>query len=80
MLAERVQEWTREWREEGREEGRKEGREEGEAIMLARLLQHRFDDVPTWAYDKIAKADLPTLEGWSLRILDADSLDTVFQQ
>ncbi|MEO5330202.1 MAG: DUF4351 domain-containing protein [Magnetococcus sp. THC-1_WYH] len=63
---------------EGHKEGRKEGRKEGEAALLLRLLQRRFGTVPTWANGKIANADLPTLEAWSLRFVDAQSLDEVF--
>ncbi|MBF0185842.1 MAG: Rpn family recombination-promoting nuclease/putative transposase [Magnetococcales bacterium] len=70
-----------EGREEGREEGRKEGEQSGEkrgkAEMLTRLLQHRFGDLPPWASQKIADADLATLENWSLRILDAPTLESV---
>ena len=57
---------------------RQEGRQEGEGAMLLRQLQRRFGDTPAWAKDKIANADLPTLEEWSLRILDAQSLEDVF--
>ena len=71
MLAETVQEWTKEWREEGEQKG--------EARMLSRQLQRRFGDTPAWARDKIAKADLPALEEWSLQILDAQSLEDVFE-
>ena len=42
-----------------------------------RLLQRRFGDLPTWASQKIADADLSTLEEWSLRILDATTLESV---
>ncbi|MBF0096951.1 MAG: hypothetical protein HQM04_09070 [Magnetococcales bacterium] len=45
--------------------------------MLTRLLQHRFGDLPPWASQKIANADLSTLEIWSLRILDAPTLESV---
>ena len=58
--------------------GKERGIQEGEARMLSRQLQRRFRDVPSWANDKIAKADLPTLEEWSLRILDAQSLEDIF--
>ena len=53
--------------------------QKGKAEMLSSLLQHRFKDVPTWTHDKITKADLPTLEEWSLRMLDAKSLKDVFE-
>ncbi|MBF0141605.1 MAG: DUF4351 domain-containing protein, partial [Magnetococcales bacterium] len=56
----------------------KRGVKKGEAMMLTRLLQRRFGTVPDWANEKIAKADLPSLENWSLRIFDAQSLDDVF--
>ncbi|MBF0437466.1 MAG: DUF4351 domain-containing protein [Magnetococcales bacterium] len=55
-----------------------ESRQEGEAAILTRLLQRRFGTVPDWANEKIAKADLSSLEDWSLRIFDAQSLDDVF--
>ncbi|MBF0584998.1 MAG: DUF4351 domain-containing protein [Magnetococcales bacterium] len=49
----------------------------GETALLIRLLQCRFGNLPVWATDKIAKADLSTLEEWSLRILDATTLESV---
>ncbi len=54
------------------------GRHDGEAKMLTRLLQRRFGTVPDWASEKIAEADLSSLEEWSLRIFDAQSLNEVF--
>ncbi len=64
-------------RQEGQREGRREGEKEGEAKILTRQLQRRFGDLPPWASQKIADADLSTLEEWSLRILDAPTLDGV---
>ncbi len=58
--------------------GEQRGRQVGEAAMLTRQLQRRFGIVPEWASEKIAKADLSSLEAWSLRIFDAQSLDEVF--
>ena len=55
------------------------GEQKGEARMLSRQLQRRFREVPIWVSDKIAKADLSSLEEWSLRILDAKSLEDVFE-
>ena len=63
--------------EKGRQKGRQEGEQIGEAKILTRQLQRRFGDLPTWASDTIAKADLPSLEAWSLRILDALTLEGV---
>ncbi len=58
--------------------GRHEGEQIGEAKILTRQLQRRFGTVPDWAHEKTAKADLSSLEEWSLRIFDAQSLDDVF--
>ena len=57
---------------------RQESEQKGEAKILTRLLQRRFGNLPEWANDKIAKAELPSLEEWSLRIFDAQSLDDLF--
>ncbi|MEO5330013.1 MAG: DUF4351 domain-containing protein [Magnetococcus sp. THC-1_WYH] len=54
------------------------GEQRGRATMLASLLQHRFGTVPEWASEKIAKAEVPSLEAWGLRIFDAQSLGDVF--
>ncbi len=62
----------------GEQRGRQEGEKNGEVKSLIRLLQRRFGTVPDWAKEKIAKAELPTLEDWSLRIFEAHSLDDVF--
>ncbi|MBF0582839.1 MAG: DUF4351 domain-containing protein [Magnetococcales bacterium] len=47
------------------------------ATILTRQLQRRFGDLPPWASQKIADAKLSTLEDWSLRILDATTLESV---
>ena len=64
-------------RMDGKQEGRQEGEHIGEAKILTSQLQRRFGDLPAWASDKIAKADLSTLEEWSLRILDAPTIESV---
>ncbi|MBF0440039.1 MAG: DUF4351 domain-containing protein [Magnetococcales bacterium] len=58
--------------------GEERGRQKGEATMLTRLLQRRFGNLPVWVSEKITIADQPTLEEWSLRLFDAQSLDAVF--
>jgi len=63
---------------EGERKGRQEGLQKGEGAMLLRLLQQRFDEVPTWARDKISKANLPALEAWGFRFVNAKSLKEVF--
>ncbi|MBF0435201.1 MAG: DUF4351 domain-containing protein, partial [Magnetococcales bacterium] len=59
---------------------RRDSRQEGQAAMLTSLLQRRFGSVPDWANKKITKANLSSLEKWSLRIFDAQSLDDVFSE
>ncbi|MBF0630104.1 MAG: cytosolic protein [Magnetococcales bacterium] len=58
--------------------GEKRGIQIGEAKILMRQLQHRFGPVPDWANEKIAKAEPLSLEAWSLRFVNAQSLDEVF--
>ncbi|MBF0421220.1 MAG: DUF4351 domain-containing protein, partial [Magnetococcales bacterium] len=62
----------------GEQRGEQRGRREEGASILTRLLQRRFGVIPAWANEKITKADLSSLEEWSLRIFDAQSLDDVF--
>ncbi|MBF0627280.1 MAG: DUF4351 domain-containing protein [Magnetococcales bacterium] len=58
--------------------GKLEGKLEGEAALLTRMLQRRFGLLPAWIHEKIAQAELPALEEWSLRIFDAHSLEEIF--
>ncbi|MBF0180416.1 MAG: DUF4351 domain-containing protein [Magnetococcales bacterium] len=60
------------------QDGQLKGEQIGEAKMLIRQLQRRFGAVPAWAGEKIAKATSQSLEEWSLRVLDAQSLEDVF--
>ncbi|HAT51058.1 MAG: Rpn family recombination-promoting nuclease/putative transposase [Nitrospirae bacterium] len=62
----------------GKWEGEQRGEQRGEAKILTRLLCRRFGNLPSWASEKIAAAERPALEDWSLRIFDAQSLDDVF--
>ncbi|MBF0178530.1 MAG: DUF4351 domain-containing protein [Magnetococcales bacterium] len=54
------------------------GEQKGEVKILTRQLQRRFGAVPDWATEKIAKATSQSLEEWSLRFVDAQSLEEVF--
>ncbi|MBF0162340.1 MAG: DUF4351 domain-containing protein [Magnetococcales bacterium] len=66
-----------EGRLEGIQIGEQSGEKKGKAEILTRLLQRRFGTLPPWVSQKIADADLSTLEAWSLRILDASTLDSL---
>lgn len=63
---------------QGEEKGRLEGRQEGEATILQRQLERKFGSLSQDMLDKLHKADSVTLELWSLRILDTNSLDDFF--
>ncbi|MBF0419767.1 MAG: DUF4351 domain-containing protein [Magnetococcales bacterium] len=46
--------------------------------ILTHLLQRRFGIVPDWASERIANAEPSSLEDWSIRIFDAQTLEDVF--
>lgn len=73
MLANRPAEWKQRWTQEGLDKGRREGT----VALLTRQLERRFGALPDSVKDRIAAADTPELEEWSLRVLDAGSLDDV---
>ncbi|MBF0126815.1 MAG: Rpn family recombination-promoting nuclease/putative transposase [Magnetococcales bacterium] len=61
-----------------RQEGEQIGEQKGKTEMLISLLQHRFGSIPDWAKPKISKADPTSLKAWTLRVLDAPTLESVF--
>ena len=69
--------------ERGEKRGEKRGKKLGEevgkkkeaAALLTKQLSHRFGKLPAWAKEKIAAADVRTLERWGLRMLEAESLE-----
>jgi hypothetical protein len=73
------QEGRQEGHREGRQEGRREGIPQGEALILRRQLTRRFGPLPDWAEQALQAAPPERLEALADRILDADSLDSVFR-
>jgi predicted transposase YdaD len=67
-----------EGRAAGLAEGRAEGRAEHAARVLVRLLTRKFGTVPDEARRRIDAAPLERLDIWSERVLDAPTLDAVF--
>ena len=61
------------------EEGKQEGRQKEAVALLCRQLEHRFGALSASARQQIEAADTPTLEAWSLRLLDATSLEEVLR-
>ncbi|MBF0097663.1 MAG: hypothetical protein HQM05_10050 [Magnetococcales bacterium] len=64
----------------GEQRGELRGEKKGKVETLTGQLRRRFGDLPAWATDKIANAELVTLEEWSLRILDAPTLESVLAE
>ena len=63
--------------EQGKQQGRAEGAREEAMSILTRLLERRFGPLTEEAIGKVSAADLATLEDWSLRLLDAHTLEEV---
>ncbi|MEO5328946.1 MAG: Rpn family recombination-promoting nuclease/putative transposase [Magnetococcus sp. THC-1_WYH] len=70
--------WAQMVWQNGEQRGEKRGEQRGEAKILTGQLQRRFGTMPEWVREKIAAAEPSSLEAWSLRIFDAQSLDDVF--
>jgi hypothetical protein len=62
----------------GIEKGRQEGRQEGEAALLKRQLARRFGTLPDAVQVRLTTATIDQLEEWAIKVLDAESLDEVF--
>lgn len=48
--------------------------------MLLRILPRRFGPLPDEIAERVYKADPTTIETWSDRVLDAESLEDVFSK
>ena len=89
-LAERIESWEREFLEQGRLKGIQEGeikgeikgklqgKQEGESLILQRQLTKRFGPLPAYKVALVATASSEQLEIWLDRVLDAETLDGVF--
>jgi len=65
--------------DEGMDKGMKKGMEKGQRELLLALIRQRFEDVPAEIEARIARARVETLHRWAMRVLDAGSLDEVFE-
>ncbi|MCS0607379.1 DUF4351 domain-containing protein [Massilia solisilvae] len=66
--------------ERGREEGREEGRKEALSELLSRQLEKRFGQLPQPIRDRLKQAGPADLEHWGETLLDAPTLDHVFNR
>jgi len=74
MLAESVVEWTEQWKQQGKIEGKIEG----EATLLERQITRRFGPPDAATHERIHTATIEQIERWGDRILDAPTLEAVF--
>ena len=58
---------------------REEGREEERRTILERLLQHRFGLLSPGVAERLRRASAGDLETWTVKVLDANTLDDVFE-
>ena len=65
-------------RDEGIRKGRVEGMREGERTVLERLLRQRFGLLSPAVVDRLHRASAADLEAWAENLLDARTLDDVF--
>lgn len=65
---------------EGEAKGKVEGEVVGERKVLRRLLERRFGSLPDWVSATLAEASPEQLETWAVDLLDAPSLDALFQR
>jgi hypothetical protein len=83
MLSTRIEQWKKEFRqaglEEGIEQGIEQGRKTGEITLLSKMLELKFGALPPWAQDRIAQADAETIESWAVNLLEAETLEAVFE-
>ncbi len=66
--------------QQGRQEGKEEGRQEGRFTFLIHQLERKFGAVPHVYRELIQKADSDTLLQWAGKVLEANNIQTVFDE
>lgn len=61
-----------------RDEGMQQGRVEGERAVVERLLRRRFGLLSPEVTERLSEASTGELETWADNVLDAGTLDDVF--
>ena len=64
--------------EQGMQQGMRQGRVEGERALLKRQLRRRFGLLSPEVTEKLVEASVTDLETWAENVLDAPTLDDVF--
>ena len=65
--------------QEGWQKGKQEGKQEGELTIILRLLVRRFGSLPESLVEPLRQFDTEQLEAFSELMLDARSLDELYQ-
>ncbi len=66
--------------QKGMEKGIEKGMQKGEITLLKRQLKLRFGDLPDWVENRLTQATTDQLERWAEKILDAITLEEVFEE
>ena len=72
------EQWMHQGMQQGIERGMERGCIDGERAVLERLLLRRFGSLSPEVADRMAGASAIDLETWADKVLDADTLDDVF--
>jgi predicted transposase/invertase (TIGR01784 family) len=75
-----AQQWEQEGIRKGIQQGVQQGMQQGEAAILKHQLQRRFGELPLMYRQRIDRADAATLLRWSENILDAKTVNDVFDE
>ena len=78
-MAGMIQRARDEGKREGRREGLHQGVERGERNVLERQLRHRFGLLPASVVERLGRASSDQMEAWADNVLDAETLDEVFE-
>jgi hypothetical protein len=65
--------------EKGMQAGMQTGMQAGEALALQKLLTKRFGAIPAETLGKITTASTAQIDAWLDLVLDAPSLDVIFE-
>ncbi|MEO5370691.1 MAG: Rpn family recombination-promoting nuclease/putative transposase [Magnetococcus sp. DMHC-1] len=68
------------WEKDIEQRGILIGEKKGEQRTLLLLIQRRFGSTPEWVHARLGGATLEMLDMWTENILDATSLEAVFQE
>lgn len=83
MLEDNSDSWLHQWEAQGMQKGlqvgMQQGRQEGLQSSLLSLIQHKFGTMQDKYRQEAAQGTSQQLAAWSLRVLDAATIDEVFQ-